>query len=70
MSDSGVWGIAQEYFDKVYPDQEKRRRTLSGPAQSGRKGSNAERGVKKSGMGTDQRTNPPPAQLFLPNFPL
>ncbi len=23
MSDSGVWGISQEYFDKVYPKQRK-----------------------------------------------
>ncbi len=28
MSDSGVWGISQEYFDKVYPEQEKRRKMI------------------------------------------
>jgi len=59
MSDSGVWGISQEYFDKVYPKQ---KRILSGLSNEGQV-SNAKRGVKKSGMGTDQRTNPPPAQL-------
>jgi hypothetical protein len=41
--------------DKIY---------LSGGSNAGKPG-NTERGVKKSEMGTDQRTNPPPAQTFL-----
>lgn len=36
---------------------------LSGSSYAG-KVSNNRRGVKKSGMGTDQRTNPPPAQTL------
>ena len=37
-----------------------------GPACGIGKRSNTERGVKKSGMGTDQRTNPSPVQNTLP----
>ncbi len=30
MSDSGIWGISQEYFNKVYPKQ---RRVASNPTR-------------------------------------
>jgi hypothetical protein len=40
-------------------------RPLSGGSNAGQP-SNAECGEKKSGMGTDQRTNPPPAQTTFP----
>ncbi len=37
---------------------------IAGEQSESDKVSNNERGVKKSGMGTDQRTNPPPAQIY------
>ncbi len=63
MSDSGVWGISQEYFDKVYPKQRK-------PILSGGVKRPCKHGSSKSKDGLNRAIVQPnnddmPAQTFL-----
>jgi len=55
-------------YESVKIDDRAKVKILSGGSDAGEV-SNDECGVKKSGIGTDQRTNPPPAQTLPPYDP-